>query len=139
MRGTRGLGLLEVVGGVALAGLVGRIGVVQLPALVQRVRLVGAAHQVGTTLRGARGRALARGDTVTVRIDVAAATLDTLAGATPIARLVLPAGVAIAGAPAAGRIAFGGLGTAQNGTITLASGAAQRRVVVNQRGRVRIA
>ena len=36
------------------------------------------------------------------------------------------------------RVLFGGLGTADNATITLVAGPRTRRIVVNQRGRVRL-
>jgi len=50
----------------------------------------------------------------------------------------LPATVAYAAVPARQRVSFGGLGNAENATITLAAGRRQRSVVVNQRGRVRV-
>jgi len=47
-------------------------------------------------------------------------------------------GVRFAALPARDRVQFGGLGTAQNATVTLAAGARARSVIVNQRGRVRV-
>jgi hypothetical protein len=53
-------------------------------------------------------------------------------------RRTLPAGVALAAVPAPARLRFTAIGTADNGTVRLASGASARAIVVNQRGRVRV-
>lgn len=117
-----------------LAGL----GMVRIPELVDGIRLSGATRTVATTLRLARGRALAIGAPVEVRFDVASGALE-IAGAAPApTRQPLPDGVAFASVPARARIRFGGLGTAENGTIVLAAGRRQRSLIVNQRGRVRV-
>jgi hypothetical protein len=50
----------------------------------------------------------------------------------------LPDGVTFAGLPAGDRVRFTTIGTADNATIILAAGAGSRRIVVNQRGRVRV-
>ena len=101
------------------------------------MRLLGASHELAASLRLARSRALARG--VRVRVTVGGSpvrvTLDEGAGAIGVRRL---AHVALTGAPAGGGITFTALGAAQNGTFTLAIGGRTRRVVVSQRGRVRL-
>jgi len=50
----------------------------------------------------------------------------------------LPPGVGFTALPARSRVLFGGLGNAENATVTLAAGARARSVIVNQRGRVRV-
>jgi Tfp pilus assembly protein FimT len=103
------------------------------------MRLAGAARTLATALRLARGRAIARNTPVEVRFDSGRGTWDARQpnGVTLEAR-TLPPGVAFGSLPARGRILFGALGTAENGTITLVAGPRARRVVVNQRGRVRV-
>ncbi len=112
----------------------------QRPLLTMRGwfdRLAGAAHTVATAVRLARGRALAAGEPTEVRFDAVRGRLEVRAGAA-IETRALPPGVAFASLPARGGIGFSGLGTGENGTITLAAGAGTRRVIVNQRGRVRV-
>jgi prepilin-type N-terminal cleavage/methylation domain-containing protein len=135
-----GFTLLETLAGVSLAAIVAGIGGVRLPALVAGIRTAGAAHDVATTLRLARGRALAAGRPVEVRFDPDARTVPTIGpdGDTLEVRS-LAAGVMITGLPADRDITFGGTGGAENGTIALAAGPSVRHVIVNQRGRVRVA
>jgi len=115
------------------------IGVVQLVALVESTRVAGAARTIATALRLARGVALAGDASTEVRFDPVRGLCETVdqSGAL-IERRSLPPGVSFASLPARRRIVFGGLGTADNGTIVGAGGPRQRRVVVNQRGRVRV-
>lgn len=139
MRRANGFTLLEALAGMTLASILAAMGTTRLPALVTGLRVNGAAHGVATTLRLARGRALAGGRAVEVRFDAATAAVETRwqSGAA-IETTPLPAGVTFAGMPAGGRILVSGLGTAQNGTVTLGAGTSRRDVVVNQRGRVRV-
>src|SRR5213078_806471 len=58
MQRARGFTLLEVVAGLGLAMVLAGVGAVQLVALVQTERLAGAAREVATALRLARGIAL---------------------------------------------------------------------------------
>jgi len=55
-----------------------------------------------------------------------------------VARDVLPAGVRFTSLPASRRVRFTAIGTSDNATIALAAGGPARRIVVNQRGRVRV-
>src|SRR3989442_12446225 len=77
MQRTRGFTLLEVAAGLGLAVVLAGIGVVQLVALVQTVRLAGAAREVATALRLARGIALSGDASVEVRFDPARASCET--------------------------------------------------------------
>ncbi|HYR96787.1 MAG TPA: GspH/FimT family pseudopilin [Candidatus Binatus sp.] len=140
--GTRhrsGFTLLDALAGLGLAAVLGGIGVVRLVDLVQTARLAGAARTVATGLRLARGVAMSGDATIEVRLDAARAVCETRDRAGVVLEThPLPPGVAFAALPARSRIAFGGLGTAENGTITLACGRRVRSVIVNQRGRVRV-
>ena len=131
--------MLETLGSVALAAVLSGIATVRMLDLVHSARLAGSARSVATALRLARGRALAAGGTMDVRLDASRMLLELRDGAGLLLETRwLPAGVSFAALPARGRISFGGLGTAQNATVTLAAGARARSVVVNQRGRVRV-
>ncbi len=135
----RGFTLVETLAVVGLATMLAGIGVVQLVALLDSARLAGAARTVATALRLARGIALSADASTEVRFDPALGVCETFdhSGAL-VERRSLPPGVAFASLPARRRIVFGGLGTADNGTIVVAAGPRLRRVVVNQRGRVRV-
>ena len=135
----RAFTLLEVIVGLALATVLAGVGVVRLGTLVESARLAGAARTVATALRLARGVAMSGDATIEVHFDPARGVCEMRApnGALLESR-ALPPGVSFAGLPARSRILFTGLGTAENGTIVLAAGARVRRIVVNQRGRVRV-
>lgn len=139
MRRANGFTLLEALASMALAGILAGLGATRLPALISGLRANGAAHGVATTLRLARGRALAGGRPVEVRFDAASTSVETRwQGGAVIETTRLPTGVTFAAMPASGRILLSGLGTAQNGTVTLSAGTSHRDVVVNQRARVRV-
>jgi hypothetical protein len=131
--------LLETVLATALATSIASVGAVALVRMVTSVRLAGAARTAAATLRFARAVAIARGASIEARFDPAARTLE-LRDRTDLLlrRDPLPPGIEFAALPARRRILFGGLGTADNGTIALAAGTRVRSVVVNQRGRVRV-
>ena len=134
-----GFTLLEALVAAGLASVLAGIGVVQLVALVESARVAGAARTVATVLRLARGIALSADAATEVRFDPARGVCETRnGGGTLIDSRTLPPGLSFASLPARRRIVFGGLGTADNGTIVIGSRARSRRVVVNQRGRVRV-
>jgi general secretion pathway protein H len=140
--GTRrsGFTVLEALVVVALATVLAGVGTVRLVDLVETARLAGAARTVATALRLARGIAISGDGTIEVRFDAGRGVCETRDRAgTLLDTRSLPPGVAFAALPARSRIAFGGLGTADNGTITLGCGPRRRSVIVNQRGRVRLA
>jgi len=94
---------------------------------------------VATALRLARGIAISSDTTTEVRFDAARAVCEMRAqDGSLLESRALPPGVTFAALPARSRILFGGLGTAENGTVVLATGARARHIVVNQRGRVRV-
>ena len=134
-----GFTLLEALVGVGLALVLSGVGVVRLVELVQSARLAGASREVATALRLARGTALSGDASIEVRFDATRALCETRdrAGALLETRR-LPPGVGFTALPARSRVLFGGLGSAENATITLAAGGRTRSVIVNQRGRVRV-
>jgi len=135
-----GFTLLEVLGVLALSSVLMGLAALGLVELARTARLAGAVRTTASTLRLARARALAGGASIEVRFDTAApATIETRpTGGGPIEIRALPPGIVVAGTPARGRVLFGALGTAENGTVTLTAGPRARRVIVNQRGRVRV-
>jgi len=135
---SKGFTLLEALAACCLAAVLAGFGTTRLPVLLNGIRLAGAARTVATVLRLARGRALAGDTEVEVRFDGPPGGLETRVGGITLERRALPAGVAFTSLPALGRIRFQALGTAENGTVALAAGATVRRVIVNQRGRVRL-
>ena len=119
--------------------IVAGFGTLVLPDLVRGLRVAGATREVAAVLRLARGRALSNGAAIDVEFQVVrSAVVVRSASGTPLEERLLPSGVLFVGVPARGRIRFGALGTADNGTLVLAAGRARGRVVVNQRGRVRV-
>ena len=138
MHTSRGFTLFETLVGVALATIVAAMGGVRLSEVLASSRLAAAARTLATSLRLARGRALASGTSVEARFDAPGREYELREGNGTLDVHALPRGVLFAGLPARSRIVFGALGTAENGTVTLVAGARSRRVVVNQRGRVRL-
>lgn len=137
MRARHGATLLELLAAVGLVGVLLGCAATRLPGLRDPMRLLGASQELAASLRLARSRALARG--VRVRVTVGGnpvrVTVDDGSGAPGVRQLDH---VALTGAPAGGGVTFTALGATQNGTFTLAIGARNRRVVVSQRGRVRL-
>lgn len=138
MRGG-GFTMVELVATMALAAVVLGTGAVSLPPLVASVRLGAAAQRLAATLRQARGRALERNVRIEVRLDAGHHTWRVREwGGIDVETHQLPAGVTFVGLPASGQVRFGTTGVSDNATITLAAGTGVRRVIVNQRGRVRV-
>jgi len=134
-----GYSLVELLAVLALAAVLAGWGSVRLAVLIQGIHLAGTAQTVATALRLARGHALAQGAPVEVRADVARMIIEVRDQAGRlIDRDALARDVTVAGLPARGGFRFTGLGTTDNGTITLATPHGARQIVVNQRGRVRV-
>jgi hypothetical protein len=133
-----GLTVLEALAATALAGIVAATASATLVELVRTARLAGAVRAVATSLRHARGRALAGAAPVEVRFALGGAAWEVRDGGGGVETRTLPPGLFFASLPARGRILFGGVGGAENGTIVVAAGERARSVVVNQRGRVRL-
>lgn len=139
MRRNGGFSLVESLAAIAVAGILAGLGSTGVAELVRGARIAGAARTLGATLRCARGQALAGLGPVVARFDASRGTYEMLDGAgLRLAKHALPPGVVFAGLPARASVTFGALGTADNATITLGAGQRSRRIVVNQRGRIRI-
>jgi len=138
MHRSRGFSVVETLAVVALAGVVAATGTLGVAELVRGARLAGAVRALGSSLRLARGQALAGLGPVVARFDAGRGTYEILDDAGRLlAAHALPPGVVFAALPARARITFGALGTADNATVSLAAGPRSGRVVVNQRGRIR--
>jgi Tfp pilus assembly protein FimT len=139
MRRDHGFTVLEAIVVLGIASVLTAGGVVSLADVIGSARVAGAARTMATRLRLARERALAGGAAVEVRFDPAARRWTARdADGVVIEGGGLVPGISFARLPARGRILFGAIGTAENATVTLAAGARQRSVIVNQRGRVRL-
>ncbi len=134
-----GFTLLELLACCAVAAATLGIGAIRLPPMVATVRLSGAAHRLAAALRDARGRALARNVRIDVQFDPTRGAWDVrdTSGRT-LETQALPPGVVFASVPASRRVRFTTVGTADNATVALSAGRTTRRIVVNQRGRVRV-
>ena len=136
---TAGFGLVEVMAGLAVVMTTVGIGSTSLGGLVGSVRLSGAAERLASAFRAARSEALARGRAVEVRFDPPRRTWSVREDGGPVTTVEqLPVGVTFSSLPSALRLRFTATGAADNATVALAAGGRVRRVIVNQRGRVRV-
>lgn len=136
---THGASLLELLVCLVLLATLATTGTLRLPEILAGVRLSGTVHRLSAALRQARGRALERGGPVEIVVDEVAGVWEMRdSNGSPLEREVLPRGVSFTGWPASRRVRFSAIGTADNATLVLGAGRASRRVVVNQRGRVRV-
>jgi prepilin-type N-terminal cleavage/methylation domain-containing protein len=134
-----GFTLFELLACLALVATIAGGAALRLPDVLAAVRLGGAVQRLSAALRQARGHALERGGPVEVALDDTRQAWEVReVSATTLAREALPPGVTFASLPASRRVRFTALGTTDNATITLGAGAAVRRIVVIQRGRVRV-
>lgn len=131
-----GFTLLELVAALAVLGALAAAAVLGAGTALAGVRLRAATVQLFSAFVRAREAAMSEGRTWEVRrvSDRVIAVGPAGAAAT---EETLPGGTRVASATAGGRVRFAVSGTADNATFVLESGTAeQRRVVVNQRGRV---
>ena len=135
----RGFTIVETLVSVALTAIAASTGTLLFSSLASTFRLAASSRTLVQVMRETRARAMAEGAALDVAFDATVGTwsirtptgttrrMETLA--TPIRFLSLPARA---------RIRFASTGTADNGTIVLGTGTTSRRIVVNQRGRVRL-
>jgi prepilin-type N-terminal cleavage/methylation domain-containing protein len=135
----RGFTLVEVLVGVAIAAILAGASALVTSSLATALRLTASARTLAEAMRETRGRAMAEGSPLDVRFDATAGrwTIAALDG-TVRRTEPLPASVSFVALPARARIRFDSSGAAENGTIALGGGTATCRIVVNQRGRVRL-
>lgn len=134
-RARAGFTLLELVAALAVLGATVAAVVLGASAALAGVRLRAASVQLFSAFVRAREAAMAEGRTWEVRRVSERVIAVGPSGATPVEE-ALPDGTRLASATAGGRVRFAVSGTADNATFVLEGGAEQRRVVVNQRGRV---
>ena len=136
----RGFTLIEALVGVAIAAILASGSALVLSSFATTLRLTASARTLAEAMRETRGRAMAEGAPLDVRFDASAGMWTSAAIDGTIRRAEpLPASVRFVALPARARIRFDSTGQAENGTITLGgSAAATCRIVVNQRGRVRL-
>jgi hypothetical protein len=103
------------------------------------VAVSASTRTLAQTMREVRARAMAEGQPLDVTFDASTSrwSVRTSAG---LARRddALPAPLRFVSLPASARIRFTSTGTADNSTVVVGAGAATARIVVNQRGRVRL-
>src|SRR5262245_36835161 len=134
-----GFGLVELVAGLALVAVIAGAGALKLPEVLASLRLTGAVQRLSAALRQARGRALERGGPVELQLDDVRGLWELRDVSGPVvARDVLTPGIRFSSLPASRRVRFTAIGTSDNATIALDAGGPARRIVVNQRGRVRV-
>ena len=140
MSGKRGFTLIESVAALALVVLIASTALPAVSSLAASLNVATSARTLAQTLRETRARAVAEGAPLEVRFDAATSlwSVRTLDGTVRRSER-LPGTVAFTALPVRARIRFEPTGAAENGTIVLGSAAATRRIVVNQRGRVRLA
>jgi type II secretory pathway pseudopilin PulG len=132
-----GWSLIECLAGLALTALVLAVAVPSVSSALASVRLRAAAIQVGAALARVRSGALAEGRPFELRV-VGEDGLELGAVGGAPARERLPRGVVFAGATSGGAVRVSAAGVAENATFTLAIGGLERRVTLNQRGRITI-
>jgi Tfp pilus assembly protein FimT len=134
-----GFGLVELLAGMAVLITTIGVGSTSLAGVVGSVRLAGAAERLASALRTARSEARARRRAGEVGVDPPRRTWSVREdGGGLLGVQQLPTGVTFSSVPGRLRLRFTTTGTADNGTVALAAGGRARRVVVNQRGRVRV-
>jgi prepilin-type N-terminal cleavage/methylation domain-containing protein len=136
----RGFTVIEAVVGVAIAAILASTSALVTSSLATALRLTASARTLAEAMRETRGRAIAEGMPLDVRFDATTGAWAITATDGTIRRTQpLPASVRFVALPARSRIRFDSTGAAENGTVALGGGAAAVcRIVVNQRGRVRL-
>jgi prepilin-type N-terminal cleavage/methylation domain-containing protein len=135
----RGYTLIETLACVAIAAVLARTGTLAAVSLATSLRVATTARTLAQTMRALRARAMAEGRPLEVRFDATASRWSVRTDDGTIRRdEPLPATVRFTSLPARALVRFGATGTADNGTVALGAGASSARIVVNQRGRVRL-
>ena len=135
----RGFTIIETLVAVALAASIASTGTLLYSSIASTFRLAASARTLVQVMRETRARAMAEGVALDVAFDASTSNWSIRTVAGTIRRTeVLPAPVRFQALPVRARIRFASTGSADNGTIVLGTGAASRRIIVNQRGRARL-
>jgi general secretion pathway protein H len=135
----RGFTLIETLCCVAIVATLASASVIATTSLAAALRVAATTRTLAQTMRATRARAMAEGVPLEVRFDVATSRWSVRSDDGTIRHTEpLPEPVRFASLPARALIGFTPTGTADNATIVLVAGASSARIVVNQRGRVRL-
>ena len=135
----RGFTLIETLACVAIVAVLARGAVLATASLATTVRVAACTRTLAQAMRETRSRAMAEGTAFEVRFDAATSRWSIFTDAGTLRRVEpLPPALRFLSLPARALIRFTPTGTADNGTIALGAGASSARIVVNQRGRVRL-
>ena len=135
----RGSTLIETLACVAIAAALARTGSLAAVSLATSLRVATSARTLAQTMRATRARAMAEGRPLEVRFDATAGRWSIRSDdGTTRHDEPLPDPVRFTSLPARPIVRFGATGTADNGTVVLGAGTSSARIIVNQRGRVRL-
>jgi prepilin-type N-terminal cleavage/methylation domain-containing protein len=135
----RGFTLIEALACAMVAAILARASALATASLATTLRVSASTRTLAQTMRETRARAMAEGQPLDVTFDAATSrwSVRTTAGITRRVE-ALPEPLRFVSLPASERIRFTSTGTADNGTVVVGAGTATARIVVNQRGRVRL-
>jgi prepilin-type N-terminal cleavage/methylation domain-containing protein len=136
----RGFTLIETLVGVALAGTIAGASAMVATSAAAALRLAATSRNLAQAMRETRARAMAEGSALDVAFDATTQAWSIRALDGTIRHVEsMPAPIRFVSLPSSARIRFESIGTASNGTVVLGgTSTAQRSIVVNQRGRVRL-
>ena len=135
----RGFTLIDALACVMVVVILARASALTAASLAAALRVGAATRTLAQTMRETRARAMAEGRALDVVFDPATKVWRIRALDGTVRRTEpLPVPVRFVSLPASAQIRFGSTGTAENGTIVLGADATTGRIVVNQRGRVRL-
>ena len=135
----RGFTLIETLACVAVAAVLARTGSLAAVSLTAALRVATSARTLAQTMRATRARAMAEGRPLEVRFDATASRWSIRTDNGTIRREEpLPDTVRFTSLPARALVRFTATGAADNATVVLGAAASSARIVVNQRGRVRL-
>jgi prepilin-type N-terminal cleavage/methylation domain-containing protein len=135
----RGFTVIELLAGVGLVAIVAAMSALAGSSVATAIHAAASGRTLAQTMRETRARAMAEGAPIDVLFDASTSTWAVRPVGGPVRRTEpLPAPIRFLALPARARIRFDSNGTAENGTIALGAGSAACRIVVNQRGRVRL-
>ena len=135
----RGFTLIETLACVAIAAALAGTGSLAAVSLATSLRVATSARTLAQTMRATRARAMAEGRPLEMRFDAAASRWSVRTDDGTIRHdEPLPDPVRFTSLPVRALVRFGATGTGDNGTVALGAGTASARIVVNQRGRVRL-
>ena len=135
----RGFTLIETLACVVIAAALARTGSLTAVSLATSLRVATSARTLAQTMRATRARAMAEGRPLEVRFDAAASRWSVRTDDGTIRHEEpLPDPVRFTSLPARALVRFTATGSADNATVVLGAAASSARIVVNQRGRVRL-